>query len=901
MRDTVPAIAEWCSAAWDAGAWRVRSLLRREPLPCRPLVVVAIASITGAVLGPCVAAGWPAGSARAAALACWCTAAAAFAAWAWLLHTRRVAAAAGGLLVAIACTAAGWAVARERLFRSDDLAWGLAESPVPVAIEGVVVESPRQLAPPRSAAPGGLGIEPSSECVVAVTKVRRGAAWKPASGRAAVIVVGEPPGVRSGSRVRIVGRGLRPGHALNPGEFDFRERAQAQRCLSVLRCQSRACVRELRPPSAWSPAAWLDRIRAAGAASLGRHVGARAGLAAALLLGSREALPADDSQEFLVTGTIHVLSISGLHVGILAMALFGVLRTCAVRRSWGLVSVAGFTGIYMVLVGAETPVVRATLLVWLSCLGAALGRRSPALTGLAAAAIVVVVWHPPEVFRIGTQLSFLSTAVLVGAGAFGPSLAASPDPIARLIEGSRSPLERKLRRFGKQMIGVVMVGTAIWAVTAPIVALTFHVVSPIGLVLNPLIAPLVPLAMAWGFLCLLVAPVSSAAAGLCGAGCNATLAVVEWLVAWAAAVPGGHCWVAGPDAWWVFGGYAWCLAVLVALPRERLARPASWAVAIAIWCGVGVVVAAAGWLARPAIAPLQVTAAALGHGCGIVVQSPTGRVLVYDAGRLGAPAAAQRGMAALLWSGGISRIDTLVISHADTDHFNAVPGLLERFAVGEVVVSESFLASPAPAARDLLQRVHERRIPVRRVGAGDEIACDSMCRVRVLHQDAAAAGDNGTSLVLAVEAAGRRALLPGDLEGAALGQFVAADPDACDLLLAPHHGSATSLPPDIAAATQPGWVVVSGPGGIRWPEVRQAYESAAGAERPARVVKTGGVGGVGAAGAVTASLTAGGVTMRQYRHGHWHELAPAFRPERGFRVATAMPPRPEAPRSAAEK
>jgi beta-lactamase superfamily II metal-dependent hydrolase len=98
--------------------------------------------------------------------------------------------------------------------------------------------------------------------------------------------------------------------------------------------------------------------------------------------------------------------------------------------------------------------------------------------------------------------------------------------------------------------------------------------------------------------------------------------------------------------------------VLVALPRERLARPASWAVAIAIWCGVGVVVAAAGWLARPAIAPLQVTAAALGHGCGIVVQSPTGRVLVYDAGRLGAPAAAQRGMAALLWSGGISRIDT---------------------------------------------------------------------------------------------------------------------------------------------------------------------------------------------------------------------------------------------------
>ncbi|MEI6240109.1 MAG: ComEC/Rec2 family competence protein [Planctomycetia bacterium] len=886
-------IVEWCTAAQATWAWRVRPLLRHEPLPCRPLVVVAIATLLGAVLGPAVAGVWPAGSAGIATCVCWLTAAAACGAWAWLLRTDRATCAAVALLVAIGTTAAGWSIARERLFRSDDLAWGLSETPTPVAIEGVVVESPRQLTIPPSSAPGGLAIEPSTECVVSVTKVRRGASWKPASGRAAVIVVGEPPDGVSGTRVRIVGRGLRPGHALNPGEFDFRERAQARRCLSIVRCDSRACVRVLRPPSAWSPAAWLDRIRAAGAAALDRYVGDRSGLAAALLLGSREALPAEDSQEFLVTGTIHVLSISGLHVGILAIGLFRVLRTLAVVRSWALVSVAVCTGLYMVLVGAETPVVRATLLVWLSCLGAALGRRSPALTALAAAAIVVVVWHPPEVFRVGTQLSFLSTGVLVGAAVFGPSLAASEDPIERLIEGSRSPLERRLRRWGKQAAGVAMVGTAIWAVTAPIVAMTFHVVSPIGLVLNPLIAPLVPLAMAWGLLCLLAASVSTTLAGLCGAGCSATLAVIEWLVGWAAAVPCGHVWVVGPDAWWVFGAYAWCLAVLVALPRERLVRPATWAAAAAVWMGVGAIVAAAGFLARPAAAALEVTVAALGHGCGVVVRSPTGRVLVYDAGRLGAPAAARRGMSAILWSGGIGRIDTLVISHADTDHFNAVPGLLERFAVGEVVVSESFLASDAPAVRDLLQRLHERRIPVRRVAAGDELACDPLCRVRVLHQDAAAADDNGTSLVLAVDAAGRRVLLPGDLEGDALGRFVAGGPDACDMLLAPHHGSATSLPPDIARATRPDWVVVSGPGGSRWAEVKQAYTSAGGAGRLASVVKTSGPHPA-SAGAVTATLSAHGVTMRQFRDGHWHEIAPPVRPERPSRVASAMPPRPEA-------
>jgi competence protein ComEC len=898
MRRAEFEIVEWCTAVRAAWARRVRPLVRHEPLPRRPLVVVAGATLLGAVGGPALAGLWPAGAASNATLCCWLTAVAAWGLWAWLLRSSRATAAAAALLVAIGATAGGWAVACERLFRSDDLAWGLAETPVPVAIEGVVVESPRALTPPPSSTPGGLAIEPSTECVVAVTKVRRGASWKPASGRAAVIVVGQPPDVISGTRVRILGRGLRPGHALNPGEFDFRERAQARRCLSIVRCQSSECVRVVRGPAVWSPVAWLDRIRAAGAAALARHVDDRAGLAAALLLGSREALPAEDSQEFLVTGTIHVLSISGLHVGILAIGLFRVLRTLAVRRSWALVTVAVCTGLYAVLVGAETPVVRATLLVWLSCLGAALGRRSPALTALAAAAIVVVVWHPPEVFRVGTQLSFLSTAVLVGAAVFSPSLAASDDPIERLIDGSRSRLERRLRRWGKQAVGVALVGTAIWAVTAPIVAGTFHVVSPIGLVLNPLIAPLVPVAMVWGFLCLLLAPVSASAAGLCGAGCNATLAVVEWLVGRAADVPGGHVWVVGPAAWWVAGAYASCLVLLVALPRERLVRPATWAVAAAAWIGVGVIVAAVGALTRPAVGPLDVTVAALGHGCGVVVRSPTGRVLVYDAGRLGAPAAARRGMSALLWSGGIGRIDTLVISHADTDHFNAVPGLLERFSVGEVLVSESFLASDAPAVRDLMQRIHERRIPVRRVAAGDEFACDPWCRIRVLHQDASATDDNGTSLVLAVEAAGRRVLLPGDLEGEALDRFVAGDPDACDVLLAPHHGSATSLPADIARATQPDWVVVSGCGGHRWGMVEQAYAKARGAGPPAAVVKTSGVPAE-AAGAVSVSLTACGVTLRQFRAGAWHEIAPAVRLPRPSRAATATRQRPAAPHSGA--
>lgn len=490
------------------------------------------------------------------------------------------------------------------------------------------------------------------------------------------------------------------------------------------------------------------------------------------------------------------------------------MHALALPRGRSLVLVAGSVGLYMLLVSPETPVVRATLLVWIACLAAAIGRRPQAMTSLAAAAILVLAWHPPEVFRVGTQLSFLSTAVLVGVTrAFG-RWRVIDDPIERLIETHRPPWERRLRRLGLQVFELVVVGAAIWALTAPLVAARFHVLSPIGLLLNPLIAPLVPLAMAFGGLCLLAAPVSSLLAGLFGSLCDLVLGAIEAIVDAAATVPGGYAWIPGPPLWWAVGWYAGSGLMLLCLPREALRRPTTWILAAAAWCGlgwIGVAVTGSGPQS------LEVVVAAMGHGCGIVVRSPAGRVIVYDAGRLGAPGAACRGMAAVLWSRSVTRIDTLVLSHADTDHFNAVPDLLERFAVGEVRVSGAFLRSDSLAVRELLREIHERRIPIRPLAVGDEIPADPLCRIRVLHQDERGADDNQTSIVLSVEAAGRRLLLTGDIEGNGLARFVAADPEDCDVLVAPHHGSITSLPADIARETRPAWIIVSGLGGRAGP------------------------------------------------------------------------------------
>jgi len=277
---------------------------------------------------------------------------------------------------------------------------------------------------------------------------------------------------------------------------------------------------------------------------------------------------------------------------------------------------------------------------------------------------------------------------------------------------------------------------------------------------------------------------------------------------------------------------------------------------------------------------------------------------VYDAGRLGAPGAARRAMAAVLWSEGVRRIDTLVISHADADHFNAVPELLERFSVGEVIVSPAFLQSDSFAVADLLRKTQATRVPVKTVTAGDALPFDDLCRVRVLHpkpeEEAPAAepragDDNQSSLVLAVEAAGRRLLLTGDLEGEALERFVGADPDPCDALIAPHHGSGTTLPPTLATATVPEWVIVSGVGGARWGEVRDAYANSRADGRPARVLKTGGEG------AIRLRFTAAGTSVQQFRGGAWVDIAA---PEAArtpltpllFPASAAIQPPPTTPR-----
>jgi len=842
-------------------------ILRDNAWRPRPLLTLAIAVVAGAVGGRLLSAPWT----DSLAVPAWCLAAVTLVAW-WWTRPRSDGRLSEALLVASAVlVGAAWSTAQFDLFDRGDVAWQLGDVPVPIALRGRVVASPRPLAPPVDDVGRPLAMGPSSEFHLVVEAVRDGAIWRPAAGRATVVVHGEPIVILAGTRTRIFGRGLRPSRALNPGEPDFALRARAERRLSLVRVDAWSCVEMESVPRVWSPTAVLDRARIAAGGVLAAGIAPqRAGLAAALMLGDRS-LPPTLVHDFVVTGTIHVLAISGLHVGLLAAGLFLVLRRLVVPAGVALAVVAATIGLYAMLVGGGTPVVRATLMVWSGCLASAASRRPAAINSLALAAIALVAWRPAEVFAVGTQLSYLSTAVLVGAA----SLAHRPrrlDPIDRLVERSRGLWERRLRTIGRWFAVEATCGLAVWLATAPLVAAWFNVVSPVALPANLLIAPLVPVAMAGGFLCLTVAPISISLASWFAAVCDMALAVIGAVVACAAAVPAGHVWVPGPATWWVVGWYALFAAVLLWLHRDLLARPITWAVLVVGWAAVGLIAGLLADAVRPVGPGLRIVATAVGHGCGLVVRSATGRCLLYDAGRLGGPAAARRALAAVLWSERVGRLDTIVVSHDDADHHNAVPDLLARFPTGEIVVSEAFLRGGSNGAATLLAAAAARGVPVRTVRAGDAFAIDPLCRVRVLHPAGCAGpvdalpSDNASSLVLSLEAAGRRVLLTGDLDGETLAGFVASSPGACDVLFAPHHGSRTSLPADIARVTRPAVVIASGRGGPAWPEVRDAYAAAAGVQ-PEFVLTTG------CQGALAVSLTASTVAVERFTDGGWRSLS----------------------------
>jgi competence protein ComEC len=672
----------------------------------------------------------------------------------------------------------------------DDIGNFAASEPQPVRLRGVIAEEPEIQWHPAYDPLRSFAASDTTHAVIRVSQMMGAEDWYSVSGRAQMVVAGPMREYHVGDEVEVDGRLIAPEGPANPGELDFASclRDRHVRAIVHVRRTTRA-VHPVREGWSWTFTGRLAMIRGWGQRQLQDTLGDdTAPVASALLLGERSALNAEGWEKYMRTGVIHALVISGQQLTILAGFIWGVLRVAGVRRR----RIAWLVGIfllsYALMTGGRPPAMRAAVIMGICCLAVYFRRPILSANSLALAWIVVALLNPTDLFSVGCQLSFLAVIILY----WGTSrwFFQSRDPLERLIEESRPTWLRILRRIGARVLQFYAITWAILLLQAPLVASHNHLLSPVALIIGPPMLFLATIALIAGFLLLLSCVLMLPLTPLFAAITQSSLAISERVVDWSDRLRWGHIYVSDIPAWWLWVFYLALLAVLTQQPlRERW----RWGGLAGVgWLCIGLLVAVPflGGGSQPGSEELRCTFLAVGH-CGCtVLEMPDGRIVLYDSGAIDGPDVTRRQIAPFLWNRGIRKIDEIILSHADLDHFNGLPALLDRFAVGQVTSTPSFADKSTPGVRETLAALERHGIPLRIVQSGDWLL-SGVVQMEVLHPLAKGpeGKENYRSLVLVIRHAGHGLMLTGDLEGPGLARVVSLPPPRVDVLMAPHHGS----------------------------------------------------------------------------------------------------------------
>jgi len=527
---------------------------KRPRRPYRPLVPAAFALAAGiladATLAPSVGATLLAGAALVAiGGACF-----------FVPRLPRGARAIGiaCTLALVACAGALNHAAQFRRERPDTLARALELAPDGFAIarvRGRVLEAPLPLE--RALEAERLRFVVEAESVV------EGGDALPASGRFELTLYDvEPPAAGVGDRVEVLARFRVPRVARRPGAFDYGTYLARRRIGLVASAGSAKAIRVLEKSSAFAPRALLARTRARLVEAVERALPPRAALEkpseeaallAAVLLGHRASLDAEQKLAFTRVGVGHILSVSGLHVMLLVGALWIALSRLGMRPRPRALLLVAFTLAYVAVVGARAPAVRAGVIATVYMLGLALGRQADGRNSLGAAALLILAWNPAQLFAVGFGLSFaavifLACLVPLFEGAWRERFRL-PDRLAE------TALERRRLAARRWLRHSLFASTAAALGSLPLVAHVFGVVSPYGVLTNLVAIPLASGVLATGLATCLVSLVLPPLAPAAGWLVRPLLVALDLVARAVAHVPGATAFVDRPAAWSVAAWY----------------------------------------------------------------------------------------------------------------------------------------------------------------------------------------------------------------------------------------------------------------------------------------------------------------------------------------------------------
>jgi competence protein ComEC len=553
----------------------------------------------------------------------------------------------------------------------------------------------------------------------------------------------------------------------------------------------------------------LGRARKAIGCAIGAAVpGPDGAVLRALVIGDQDDIPPALRLVYGRTGTTHVLSVSGLHIAVVALCGFRLAHALLVR-------VPGLAGrllvargaaifallpalVYSLLAGAAVATIRSLIMAALYFGATAVVRRAAIEPALAASALLICLFDPGAFGDMSFQLSFASVAAIV-LGIARLDRSRVGERLRRLTEG-RGVVASTLR----WLAGGLAVSVVAALGTAPLTAHHFGSLSLVGVVANLVVVPLVgAAAVVVGLAGAVVLALSDRIAAACFISAGLCIQVANRCASWLSEVPGAAIAVPPPSAFET----GLCLALLATrvLPSARPRR--------VVTCGVLLMLAldSAGWLWQRAFAArLLVHFLDVGQGDAAIVElAAGGPTLVVDGGGLGTFDPGERIVARRLWADKVWRLDALAMSHPQYDHYAGLTALAERFAPRAFWSTGGKSASRAFAALDAaLDQAGAARFTLRR---GDEpLHAGRSGQGLVLHP-AASAPDltvNDASLVLAIQYGASRVIFTGDVEAAGEREMLAtSQPVAATILKVAHHGSGSSSGAAFLGAARPGLAV----------------------------------------------------------------------------------------------
>jgi competence protein ComEC len=628
---------------------------------------------------------------------------------------------------------------------------------------------------------------------------RDSGSWIPVSGRATINWYGSSCSFHEGDTVQVSGRMKLLKGFKNPQIFDYEHYMHCRGIYTRLIARGSNAVTLVHAADLSVFENWRHLLRSNATAVLSRSARSKEtdAFLSAILLGERGRLTEEMKGWFKETGTFHILAISGLHVGLVYLIISLMLAPFPLGMKSRAAVALVMVWLYAAITGAGVPVTRASLMLTLVLAGYLLDREGDFLTAVAVAAFILFVLEPASIEDVSFQLSFVAVVLLCS---FEPLFSEKLYPLLQQkLPQIPSAIMHKL---AVTLFASVVVGTGLM----PIIAYHFNQVSLVFPIANLLVVPLLSLALALGFVCLVVGFFSITAAGVVGIAAELVCQAIFTIVGFLSSIPYSSIHVASPSLW---------LLGMVGAGIFFLWWKTEWkkkAALLGSLAAIGLLTSFAGrWFSEGIF---RVTFLDVGEADACLLEFPEQKTMLVDTGF--ATRFLDCGedlIAPFFWKKNIRNIDLLVLTHADGDHCGGTPFLLENFRVRRLILPDSpqMLAKLAP----LIRTAEQRSTKVEFHAAGDVLPIGPQTCVKVLSPPAGVLpgqfSDNELSLVLKVTSNDLSILLTGDA-GSETFRWLRSSSDLLQstILKAPHHGLLSGFSKRFLRQVSPEAVVISG-------------------------------------------------------------------------------------------